>query len=63
MGFHSIQLFSLLNNHRNSQLEINPKFQQIHRNVSSLLSQLVHYYQQAKCSVSFSHSLVAVVFI
>lgn len=28
----------------NSQLEINPKFQQIYRNVSSLLSELVHSY-------------------
>lgn len=44
LGFDGAWLFSLLDNHRNSHLESNPEFQQIHRNMSSLLSELVHSY-------------------
>lgn len=48
LGLDGAWLFSLLDNLRNRHLEINPKFQQIYRKMSNLLSEM------ANCCVSLS---------
>lgn len=44
VGFYDPWLFSFLDNDENTHLKMHPKFQQIYRNMSSLLSELVHSY-------------------
>lgn len=55
-GFYEAWLFSLLDDCGNNKSGANPKFQEIYRNVSSVLSELVHSYKQDNCSVFFSLS-------